>query len=284
MWRSVLFIPVLQERFLAKAAHRGADAIVLDLEASIPFDQKEAARTALPDAIDRLDDQGQDVLVRINMLWRAALSDLEQAARPGVRAVVLPDCKVPGDITAVDAVLAEIEAERGLEPIAVIPLIESARGLVNAPAIASAAPRVTALAFGIEDYLTDMQAAHDSAVLMGAAQSIAHAARAAGKTPMVVPTTLADIQNIAAFESAALRGKAMGSTGGFAVHPDQVAILNKVFRPSPEELAWATRVTSAAKEAKTNGDGVFTLDGRMIDLPIIQRAQNLLRRATGLAE
>ena len=90
MWRSVLFVPVLQERFLAKAAERGADAIVLDLEASIIAERKAEARQALPAAIDRLVGERQDVLVRINMLWRPALADLEFAIRAGVKAIVLP--------------------------------------------------------------------------------------------------------------------------------------------------------------------------------------------------
>lgn len=278
MWRSILFIPVLQDRFLAKAAQRGADAIVLDLEASIATDRKAEARAALPAAIGLLAGQGLDVLVRINMLWRPALADLEVAVRPGVRAIVLPDCKSAGDIHAVCGVLAELEAERGLAPIDLIPLIESAQGLINAPDIARAAPRVAALSLGVEDYLSDMEASTDIDVLCTAAQSIAHAARAAGKVPIVVPESLANLQDLTVFEAAARRGRAMGSAGGFAVHPDQVSVLNTVFNPSPDDLTWAHRVVAAATEAAAKGEGAVRLDGRMIDLPIVQRARKIIQR------
>lgn len=283
IWRSILFIPVLQERFLAKAASRGADAIVLDLEASIAADRKQEARDALPAAAERLAEQGQDVLVRVNMLWRPALADLEVAAHPAVTALVLPDCRSVAEIRAVDGVLAELEAERGLEPISLIPLIESAKGVLAAGAIAGAAPRVAGLSFGIEDYLADMEMAPDREVLAHTAQAIAHGARAAGKVPLVIPESLANLTDLEAFERAARRGRAMGSVGGFAVHPDQVAVLNRVFSPADDELRWAERVVALAREAEAKGLGAVTLDGRMVDLPIVLRAQALLERSAKLS-
>ncbi|MEM1131203.1 MAG: aldolase/citrate lyase family protein, partial [Pseudomonadota bacterium] len=259
MWRSVLFVPVLQERFLAKAAERGADAILLDLEASIAANRKSEARMALPDAVDRFTAQNQDVLVRINMLWRPALADLEVAVRPGVSAIQLPNCRSAADIVAVDQVMAEIEAEKGLAPISLIPIIESAQGVIASAEIASASPRVKALTFGIEDYLADMESSPDPHILTAAALTIAHAARAAGIAPMVVPGTLADITDLDAFEAAARRGRCMGSVGGYAVHPGQVAVLNRVFSPSPEDIEWATRVVAAAAEAEATGLGAVSL-------------------------
>ncbi len=278
IWRSVLFIPVLQERFLARAAERGADAIVLDLEAGIATGRKEEARKALPAAITRLAAQQQDMLVRVNMLWRAALQDLEVAARPGVKAILLPNCRSAEEIRAIDAVMREIEQESELDPIAMIPIIESAAGVLSACEIASASTRVEFLAFGVEDYLTDMEAAADPDVLNHAAQAIAHGARAAGKLPMVIPESLANIRDMTAFETAARKGRAMGSVGGFAVQPDQVTVLNRVFRPSRDEVDWANRVVRADQEAASAGLGAVTLDDRMIDLPIVLRARRILER------
>ena len=284
MWRSILFIPVLQERFLAKAAERGADAIVLDLEASIAADRKGEARDALPTAIDRLTAQGQDVLVRINVLWRPALADLDVAARAGVKAILLPCCADAAEIQAVDAVLSELEVEAGLPAggIGLIPMIETAKGVVGAPAIASAAPRITALTFGIEDYLADMEASGDPELLAMTALSVAEAARAAGKLPMVVPESLANMSDLETFEAAARRGRAMGSVGGFAAHPNQVLVLNRVFSSSPEEIDWAERVVAAADKAEEDGVGAVCLDGRMFDLPIVLRARRLLAQRTAL--
>ncbi|MCY4314525.1 MAG: CoA ester lyase [Roseovarius sp.] len=278
MWRSILFIPVLQDRFINKAARRGADAIVLDLEASIASNRKLEARAALPKAVDKLAAQGMDVLVRINMLWRPAMNDLEQAIRLGVKAILLPDCKSAGEIQAVDSVMAEIERERGLERIALVPAIESAKGIMNASEIASAAQRIVALTFGIEDYLADMETAPDRETLSAAALTIAHAARSAGVDPLLVPESLANLSDHARFESAAKRGKSMGSTGGFAVHPSQVEILNRTFTPSQNEYEWCEKVISAAKKAEESGLGAVTLEGRMIDLPIIKRAKKLRER------
>lgn len=282
MWRSILFIPVLQERFLARAGERGADAIVLDLEASIAPGKKDEARAALPHAIDRLAAQGQDVLVRINMLWRPAFADLEVAAREGVKAIVLPGCSSASEVLAVDAVIGELEASRGIPAngIGLIPLIETAKGVVSASEIAAVAPRTLALTFGVEDYLADMEANGDPNILAMTALSVAEAARAAGKAPMVVPSTLANLDDLDAFEAAARRGRAMGSAGGFAVHPTQIPVLNRVFSPSPEEIDWAERVVAAAKQAEEEGIGALSLDGRMIDLPIVRRAERLLARRT----
>ncbi|MEM7426191.1 MAG: aldolase/citrate lyase family protein [Pseudomonadota bacterium] len=286
MWRSFLFVPVLEERFLAKAAERGADAVILDLEASIIASRKAEAREALPAAIDRLAAQGQDVVVRVNMLWRNALADLEEAIRPGVKAIVLPGCSSAAQTQAVDAIIAELEDEAGLEPqgVGLIPLIETAAGVVAAAEIAAAAERIVALTFGVEDYLADMETHAHPEFLATAGLSIAHAARAAGKAPLVVPETIADLQQLDAFETAALKGRAMGSVGGFAVHPVQVEILNRVFSPTHEEIEWASRVVAAAEEGAAAGRGAISLDGRMIDLPIERRARKLLARAAALKD
>ncbi len=285
MWRSVLFIPVLEERFLARAAERGADAIVLDLEASIADARKGEARAALPAVVDRLNAASLEVLVRINMPWRAAFHDLEAAVRPGVSALLLAGCDSAGFVRAVDRVMDEIEAERGLArgAIALVPLLESARAMVQAASIAQASPRIAALTFGIEDYVADLRATPTPELLDAASLQVIHAARAAGVVPMVVPETLANLDDPDAFEAAARRGRAMGSEGGFAVHPVQVERLNRAFTPSPEEIEWARRVVAAAEDAQARGLGAVRLDGRMIDLPVVVRARRLLGATPGPA-
>lgn len=281
MWRSILFVPVLQERFLARAAQRGADAVVLDLEASIVEERKAEAREALPDAVRRLDDAGVTVLVRINMPWRAAFLDLEAVVQPGVRALLLAGCESPEYVAALDAVLSEIELDRGLPGggIGLIPLLESARAVSRAEAIGAAAPRAIAMSFGIEDYVADMQASHGPDLIEPAAFTVIQAARACGLAPLVVPSSIAELDDLEAFEAAARRARDMGSEGGFAIHPRQVACLNRAFSPSPEALAEARRVVEAADRARADGLGAVRLDGRMIDLPIVNRARQLL--ATG---
>lgn len=281
MWRSILFIPVLEERFLAKAADRGADAIVLDLEASIAPARKAEARDALPAAIERLAAQGQDVLVRINMLWRAAFLDLEQAVQPGLSAVVVPGCESAAQMQAVDAVIGELEALRARPSgeVKIVPIIETARGVRDVDSILRASDRIAAVGFGIEDYLADMGAEPSADLLTSTSLALAQATRAADAVPLIVPESLANINDADTFEAAAERGRLMGSEGGFAVHPGQVERLNRVFTPDATALAHAQRVVDAAEQADAKGLGVITLDGRMIDLPIVIRARRLLARA-----
>lgn len=281
MWRSVLFVPALQERFVTKAHERGADAIILDLEASIAAERKAEARAALPGAVATLAERDQTVLVRINMLWRAALADLEVAIAKDVAALVLPGCDTPEEVRAVNAIMAETEEAKGLRAggIQLIPIVETAKGVCNAEAIAGASPRVAAIAFGVEDFVTDMRIGLDPAILEETAATVARAARAAGKDAYCLPASLADITDMDAFAEAARRGRAIGSAGGFAVHPDQVRVLNDVFRPTPEEIAWARRVLEAAETMSREGSGAVSRDGRMIDLPIIRRARTILDAA-----
>ncbi len=284
MWRSTLFVPVLEERFLAKASTRQADAIVLDLEASIAAGRKAEARAALPSAIERLCAQNQDVMVRINMLWRPALHDIEYAVQAGVKAIVIPGCESRSQIEAVDAVVGELEAEKGLpnSQICLIPIIESSRGVRDADTVLRASDRIACAAFGIEDYLSDMSACPSTELLTMTSLSLAEAARAASVIPLVIPESLANLSDLDAFEAAARRGRQMGSEGGFAVHPGQVERLNRVFTPAPEELEIAKRIIATAREAEAAGKGAARLDGRMIDLPIIIRAKRLLDRGKRL--
>ena len=284
MWRSLLFMPVLEERFLAKAAERGADAIVLDLEASIAAHRKDEARAALPSAIERLHAAGQDILVRINMLWRPALKDLEYAVRKGVKAIAVPLCEAPEHVKAIDACIGELETERSLPQgsVRIVPIIETARGVRDADSILRASDRAVCVGFGIDDYLTDMQALPSTELLSMTALSMAEAARAAGVVPLIVPESLTNLTDLDAFEAAAVRGRQMGSEGGFAAHPGQIERLNKVFTPSDEELAAAERLIAAARQGERAGKGAVRHEGRMIELPIVLRAERLLKRARRL--
>lgn len=281
MWRSILFMPVLEERFIAKAHTRGADAIALDLEASIVADRKDEAREALPSAITQLKGQGLDVVVRINMLWRPALKDLEFAVREGLNAIAIPSCQSAEQVTAIDNCIGELEVERGLShgSVRMIPIIENARGVRDADGILRASTRNVCLGFGTEDYIADMRATLSKELLTITSVALAEAARAADVIPLVIPESLGNLSDLDEFEAAAARGRQMGSEGGFCAHPGQVERLNKVFTPSETELAEARRIVAAAEEAERKGLGAVRLDDRMIDGPIIVRAQRLIDRA-----
>ena len=279
MWRSLLFIPVLEERFVAKAADRGSDAIILDLEASIADARKAEARAALPAAVARLAPK-VEVTVRINPLWLEAIRDLEACVVEGVTTLHLALCESAEQVGAIDGILSELEAERGLPVggIKLIAMLESPGSVLRAESIARASSRMAGLTLGVEDYATAMGTSANDTLLRPAGAQVIQAARAAGVEPLVVPSSMADFRDFEALADAAGYARKLGASGGYAVHPGQVEVLNRVFRPTSEEIDWATRVLTAAAEAETAGQGVFQVDGQMIDLPLVTRAERLMRQ------
>ena len=278
MWRSLLFVPMLEERFVAKAADRSADAVVLDLEASVSQDRKAEARAAFKDIVARLAPR-VTVTVRINPLWTDAIRDLETCAVEGVSALHLALCRGSEDVRAVDGILSDLERERGLEPggIRLVPMLESPGAVLAADEIAGASPRVVAMTLGVEDYATEMGVAATPGLLRHAAFQVIQAARAKEIAALVVPHSMADFRDLEGLEEAASFARSIGGTGGYAVHPDQVGVLNRIFSPSADERAWAVRVLGAAEQADLEGSAVFKVDGQMIDLPLITRARNIAR-------
>ncbi len=277
MWRSLLFIPVLEERFVAKAAERGASAVVLDLEASIADDRKAEARAALPRVVSRLAPY-VEVTVRINPLWLNAIRDLEAAVIDGVTTLHLARCESPAAVAAIDGLLSEFEAERGLAetPLSLVAMLESPRAVLDARGIAGASKRMVGLTLGVEDYATEMATATSDEVLRPAGYQVIQAARAAGIEPYVVPASMSNFRDLEGLEQAASYARSLGSIGGYAVHPAQIDVLNRVFAPTETELDWARRVLAEADRAAEGGKGVFKVDGQMIDLPIINRARHIV--------
>lgn len=283
MWRSLLFIPTLAERFVEKAATRGADAIILDLEASIAAERKSEARLALPKAVENLTTD-VSVTVRINPLWLDAIRDLEACVLPGVQAVHMALCENVAHVQAVDGIISELEEQRGLPAgeIKLVAMIESAAALERATDIAEASPRMIGMTLGVEDYATSMGVSAAPDLLRPAVFQLNQAARAAGIASFGVPVSMADYQDTERLEAEAQYARRLGTTGGYAVHPAQVAILNAVFEPAAEEIAWATEVLAGAKEAQMRAEGVFKVRGQMIDQPLIFRAERIMATVSKL--
>jgi len=280
-WRSMLFIPVLNERFLARAAERGADAIQLDLEDAIPPGQKLEARRAVPAAAARLAEQGLDVVVRINRPWRQALADIEAAVGPDVCCLTLPKVPNAAHVRAIAEILDELESERGMRPghTRLVVMVETAEGLLNMPAIAASHPRVLGLTLGAEDLALSLGASptYDTLYVHNAQAVVA--ARAAGIHPIGFVGTVADYADEARFRRTITQAREMGFSGGFCIHPSQVPILNEVFAPSASEVEWAREALAAFDEAVTKGLGAVSFRGAMLDLPVADRARAILARA-----
>ena len=285
LWRSMLFVPVLNEKFLAGVASRGADCIQLDLEDSIPLARKTEARAAVRAAAETLASQGIDVVVRINRPWRMAIADIEASVGPAVVALNLPKVPDVGHVCAVAEILDELEAERGLARghTRLVVMIETPGGLIDMAAIATASDRVVAMTVGAEDLALAMgMEPVEDALYVPNVQAVA-AARAAGILPIGYVGTVAEYEDEARFRETAERARRLGFAGGFCVHPKQVPILNAAFSPSAAEVAEAKALIAAYDAALAAGNGAVNHNGRMIDQPVAERARALLTRAAAIA-
>lgn len=277
--RSLLFVPAGDERLLAKAHLRGADALVLDLEDGVPAAAKERARRALPAHLDRLHHEGQHLIVRTGAERPDWVRDLAAAVRPGLRAVMLPKAEHAAGVAEMAEVLDRLERERGLAAgsVAVIPLVETPAALFALPSLTQA-PRVGALAFGSEDFAAALGVAPTPAVLTEPCRWIALAAAAHGIDAFALPLSLAVLDRPAAVTEAARRARALGATGSLCVHPAQVAAVNAAYAPDDDEIAWARRVTESWDTGST-APGVIRVDGLMVDAPVLRRARDILASA-----
>ena len=266
------------ERFVAKAHERGADAIILELEDAVAPSEKERARALVADAAARVGQGGADVLVRVNRPWRLAVRDLEAVIGPNVSALVLPKVDHAEHVLALAEIAASVEEERGLPAgrTQFFPRIEGPKGLLNAPGIAAAHPRVVAIGLGSSDYTiaTGMEAGGAGNAM--ASFAVVNAAHAAGIVPIGLVSSIVDFSDADAFRRVAEESRALGLRGAPCVHPSQVPILNDVFSPTADELARAQRVVEEYERALAEGVGAITVDGDFVDAPFYEQAKRLL--------
>ena len=260
MLRSLLFVPANVERFVRKAPETGADAVVLDLEDSVPESAKTDARAKLGWAAEEIRSRsGQLLAVRVNSLRTQQFrEDLRAAAEAGIEMVVLPKCDGPEDIFRMREVVSEVGAT-----FRVIALIESPRGVLAAQAIASE-EGVIGLAFGKFDFALSMGALPSSNLNVLVPRSlVAIAAKAHGL--VAVDTPYAALNDLEGLRAEALEAKALGYDSKFAVHPSQVPVINEVFSPSEEDVRWAERVVEVLDQARKTGRASAELQGTMVD-------------------
>ena len=270
--RSALFVPLADERFLAKAHERGADALLLDLEDSVPPAQKAEARARLPQAARRLADAGAAVMVRVNNDAQHLSDDLKAAVQARAAAVFLPKTESADQVKAASFLLEGCEA-------GVVAMLESPASVLEAPALARAGGRLAGLAFGSEDYCGLLGVASDKAALDWPAQLVATAARARGLAAFGLPGPVSEIADMDAYTRLLEKSKAMGYTGCLCIHPKQVLAANRVHSPTETELALAREIVQAFDAAVKDGRGAFALHGRMIDAPVAEQARATLARA-----
>ena len=285
VWRSLLFVPVTQRRFVDGAANRGADGIILDLEDSIAASEKDRARTLVPEAAAIVSRGGADVIVRINRPLRMTVRDLEAVIGPRVQAIALPKAESPEHVQLVTEIMDEIKAERGMTvgSTKIFGMVETASAFFCIAEIAKASRRLVALTLGAEDFALSAGMLPEAEGLFMPKQTCVFAARAAGIMPMGFIGTVAEFHDLDAFRETVRRSRRIGFVGASVIHPSQVQILNEEFRANPEEIDHARRVIAAYDKALAEGVGAVTVDGKMIDVPVVERAKALLDREAAIA-
>ena len=280
VWRSLLYVPVNVEKYVAKAHERGADCILLDLEDSVPAHEKDNARKLVARNAKRVRQGGSDVGVRINRPDALAPRDLEAVVGPDVDAIQCPKVDDAAHLKRLDEIVAKLETKRGLKPghTKFIAMVETPAAFFKMPEIAAAVGRTVAMDIGGEDFAleTGMEPTED-ALLMPKQQMI-FAARSAGIMPLGYIASVASFGDLEAFRRMVKRSRQFGFLGATCIHPAQVAVVNEEYSPSPDEVALAKRIIEGNEKAKTEGRASFAVDGKMIDVPVVVRAERLLAR------
>jgi len=278
VWRSALYVPANVPRFIDGAYKRGADAIILDLEDSVPLAERPAARHDLAATAENVARGGADVVVRINRAFRETMRDLEAAISPRVAALAVTKVDSADHVRLIAEVVSELEAERGMTvgSTQFMAMIETPGAWFQMPDIAKADRRIVALTLGGEDFALAMGMLPTPEALFLPKQQLAIAARAAGILPLGFIGTVADYKDLDAFRATVRRSRRLGFRGASVIHPGQIAILNEEFSPAPDEVASAQKIVAAYDEAVAAGRGSISVDGKMIDVPVVLRAQELL--------
>src|SRR3984893_5819535 len=283
--RSLLFVPVTTRRFVDSAARRGADAIILDLEDSVAASEKDRARTLVPEAAAIVARGGADVVVRINRPLRLAVRDIEAAVGPRVLALALPKVDSPEHVQLLAEIVEDVEAGRGMAGCRprFIAMVETAAAFFRIAEIARAHPRLCALNLGAEDFALSAGILPDAEGLFMPKQMAVFAARAAGIMPLGFIGTVAEFHDLDGFWQTIRRSRRLGFIGASVIHPSQGPILSGDFRPGPAQVDHAQRVVAAYDDALAAGVGAVTVDGKMIDVPVVERARLLLEREAAIA-
>jgi citrate lyase subunit beta/citryl-CoA lyase len=282
-----MYIPGSNPGMIKDGHIYGADSLMFDLEDSVSLKEKDAARFMVYNALKSIDYEKAETVVRINGLDTPfGRDDLEAMVRAKPDIIRLPKTEKPQDVIEMDKLITEIEKEMGFEvgSIKIMAAIESAIGIINACDVVKSSPRLVAVAIGAEDFVTDMKTTRSlgGVELLTARTQILLAARAAGI--YALDTVFSDINNEEGFINEVKHIKQLGFDGKSVIHPNQIEPVHKIYTPSEKEIQKSVRILDAIKEAERKGSGVISLNGKMIDLPVVERARRVidLAKAAGV--
>jgi citrate lyase subunit beta / citryl-CoA lyase len=282
--RSLLFAPGNHASHVKKALSLGADAVILDLEDAVAITEKVATRELVAAALKQ-PRQGL-LYVRVNALdTKFCYGDLVVVVRRGLDGIILPKVESAAGITTIDWLLTQLERDQGLPlgDIDLIPIIETARGLQQIDTVLTAGTRVRRVAFGAGDFTLDvnMSWSRSEVELAHARAVVVTASRAAG-IDAPLDTVWVDLTDADGLEVSARTALGCGFQGKMCIHPDQIAVVNRVFTPSEADIAFAERVCAAFARAETEGKAAIQLDGKFIDYPIVYHAQRTLQKIAAI--
>lgn len=278
----MLFVPANNPGMIFQAPVFSPDCIIFDLEDAIPVREKDSARDLLVEAIKSINFGTCEIFTRINPLYTPyGEADVRALAYAGLKNFRLPMTESPEDIQRMDHLLTELEKEIGLESgkLKILGAIETAKGVLNAPAIAVSSQRLLGISFGAEDFTRSIatERSKTGEELYWARSHIVMAAMAAGID--AIDTVFADLEDTEAFEKELKMAKQLGFCGKSLIHPSQIKSVHTIFSPGNEEVYHAKRIIDAMEEAEERGAGVIVVDGKMVDEPVLTRAKRVMELA-----
>ena len=280
VWRSLMYVPVNVDKYVDKAHTRGADVIQLDVEDSVPPAEKAKARTLVEAAAKKVRRAGADVVVRINRPLSLAVRDLEHSICPDVDAIACTKVDSASHIRLLDELVTELEEKRGMPTghTQFIAMVETADAFFRIHEIVRASPRIVATCIGGEDFALNNNMQPTGEALFYPKQHMIFAANSAGIMPIGFVDSVAGFGDWDKFRKMVRRSRDFGFMGAGCIHPGQVTIVNEEYTPTADEVEFARKIIKLDKEAAASGRGSWSLDGKMIDIPIIVRAQKLIKR------
>ncbi|MBI1939835.1 MAG: HpcH/HpaI aldolase/citrate lyase family protein [Ignavibacteriales bacterium] len=286
MRRSRLYLPGDEPKFYPNAGLHKPDGIILDLEDSVAPSEKDSARYLVRNALRAVDFYGAERMVRINQL-PMGLDDLRFVVPHNVHVLLVPKCESSDTVKQVEEEINIIKAVKNISnEIYLMPIIESALGVVKAFEIASASEKVCALAVGLEDYTADIgvERTNEGRESFYARSAIVNAAKAAGV--QAIDTVFSDVNDMDALRASVVEAKSLGFEGKGCIHPRQIKVVHEAFAPTEKEIEKAKKIVTAFNDAQKQGLGVVSLGSKMIDAPVVKRAQHTISLAilNGLLE
>jgi len=278
LFRSLVFVPGNNPRFLEKAKSLPADIVCFDLEDSVPDKEKKKARSLIRNTLKQRKEYSPDVFVRTNSPESGMIGeDLKEIVQKGIDGIVIPKVNSAKELKKIEKIISSLEKKRKIKGIRLMPSIESALGVMNCYEIASSSKRIDALVFGIFDLLNDMGIEYTKGNPRGAKYSrykVPVAAAAAGVAS--IDGIWQDLKDKNGFTKDCEVGRSLGYVGKSVIHPDQIQTVHKIFHPNKAEIEWAKKVCSVYEELTKKGKGATVVEGKMIDEVHYKRAKALL--------